>query len=223
MSFLVRHATLLQSTSYGIFKIGRLYLHHNKNTNIYIMKKSILLVCSIIVGLMGYSCSSDDNAVIVEEENILIGEWQLATVDFSHIEEVGAPYFSDFCIMEYISGYELKENGTAIVVVVDDKFGTNSGLNGQGEPIWNWTGGEDDFAINQPNPGDTNGLGFTPKDIRNRKFEEIDGQLTLTFQASLSLGSTAEFTLIKKEIDDTQRPELLDKGEFKETCSLLDR
>lgn len=43
------------------------------------MKKSILLVCSLIVGLMGYSCSSDDNSTIAEEEVNLVGEWELET------------------------------------------------------------------------------------------------------------------------------------------------
>lgn len=184
------------------------------------MKKSILLVCSIVVGLMGYSCSSDDNSAIAEEVN-LIGEWQLETVDFSHIEEHGAPYHSDFCIMEYISGYHLKEDGTAIVVVVDDRFGTNSGVNGKGEPIWYWTGDIDNFTIDQPNPGDTNGLGFTPNDITNRELRKVGDEWTLTFQTNLTLGSSATFTLVKKDIDDTQRPELLEKGEAKEACHLL--
>lgn len=187
------------------------------------MKKSILLVCSVIVGLMGYSCSSDDNTTIVEDEVSLVGEWQLETADFSYIEDHGAPYFSDFCIMEYISGYHLKEDGTAIVVVVDDMFGTNSGINGKDEPIWYWTGDINDFTIDQPNPGDTNGLGFTPNDITNIEYREVDGEWTLTFDTKLGLGSSATFTLVKKEIDTTQRPELLDNGEFKEPCHLLDR
>lgn len=188
------------------------------------MKKSILLVCSIIAVLMGYSCSSDDNTAIVEEEvNLLVGEWQLEKANFSHIEDHGAPYFSDFCIIEYISGYHLKEDGTAIVVVVNDMFGTNSGINGNEEQIWYWTGDINGFTIDQPNPGDTNGLGFTPNDITNIEVSEIDGKTTLTFDTNLALGSSATFTLVKKEIDFTQRPELLDNGEFKETCKLLDR
>lgn len=187
------------------------------------MKKGILLFCSVVVALLGYSCSSDDNSTVIEEEASLIGEWQLEKADFSHIEDHGAPYFSDFCIIEYISGYTFKEDGTAIVVVVDDKFGTNSGVNGSGEPIWYWTGDINNFTIDQPNPGDTNGLGFTPNDITNIETSKIDGKWILTFDTNLALGSSATFTLVKKEIDDTQRPELLNNGEFKETCKLLDR
>lgn len=187
------------------------------------MKKSILLFCSVVVALLGYSCSSDDNSPVLEEKASLIGEWQLEKADFSHIEDHGAPYFSDFCIIEYISGYTFNEDGTAIVVVVDNKFGTNNGVNGKGEPIWYWTGDIDSFTIDQPNPGDTNGLGFTPNDITNIKTSKVDGKWALTFDANLALGSSASFTLVKKTIDDTQRPELLDNGEFKETCKLLDR
>lgn len=185
------------------------------------MKRGILLFCYVVMALLGYSCSSDDNSP--SEEVDLVGEWQLETVDFSNIEEVGPPYHSDFCIMEYISGYHLKGDGTAVVVVVDNKFGTNHGLNGKGDPIWYWTGDINNFTFDQPNPGDTNGLGFTPKDITNREFKKVDGQWVLTFQANLTLGSSATFTLVKKAIDDTQRPELLENGDYREPCHLLDR
>lgn|SRR5699024_771180 len=187
------------------------------------MKRGILLFCSIVVALLGYSCSSDDNSVTVEEEADLVGEWQLEKADFSHIEDHGAPYYSDFCIIEYISGYTFNADGSAVVVVVNNLFGTNSGVNGKGEPIWYWTGDINNFTIDQPNPGDTNGLGFTPNDITNRKVSKVDGKWTLTFDTNLALGSSATFTLVKKEIDDTQRPELLENGEFKEPCKLLDR
>ncbi|HLS12324.1 MAG TPA: hypothetical protein VK050_09190 [Flavobacteriaceae bacterium] len=184
------------------------------------MKRGIILFCSVVVALLGYSCSSDDNS---PEEISLVGEWQLEKADFSHIEDHGAPYYSDFCIIEYISGYTFNADGTAIVMVVNDMFGTNSGVNGKGEPIWYWTGDINDFTIDQPNPGDTNGLGFTPNDITNRKISKVDGKWTLTFDTNLALGSSATFTLVKKDIDVTQRPELLENGAFKEPCKLLDR
>lgn len=184
------------------------------------MKKSILLVCSLIVGLMGYSCSSDDNSTIAEEEVNLVGEWELETVDFSYINEDAHPiYQSDFCVMEYIAGYDFREDGSFIYVVAGDKFGTNNNLD-----IWNWEDGEDGLVIKQPNPQDTNGYVFAPKEMTNVDVRKVEDEWVLTFDAELHLESTARFTLVKKDIDkETHRPELLDEGEPKEGCHLLDR
>lgn len=189
------------------------------------MKKGILLFCSVVVALLGYSCSSDDNSPIVEEEASLIGEWQLETVDFSNIEENAHPiYQSDFCVMEYIAGYTFKEDGSFIFVVTEDKFGTNSGASRDGEKIWFWEGDTDSFTISQPNPMHTNGYVFAPKEITNIDVRKVGDEWTLTFKAVLHLDSEGTFTLVKKEIEkEMHRPELLDNGMHKEPCALLDR
>lgn len=190
------------------------------------MKKSIVLVCSMIVALMGYSCSSDDNT---PEETNLIGEWQLEAVDFSYINENvinGEPhpvYRTDFCVMEYIAGFIFKEEKNFIFIVTHDLFNTNHGLSPKGDKIWNWDGDKENFTIDQPNPSHTNGYVFAPKTISNRKIEKVGDKWQLTFDAELHLGSKASFTLVKKEIDRlNHRPTLTDNKVLKKPCGLLD-
>lgn len=192
------------------------------------MKKSIVLICSVLVALMGYSCSSDDNSPV--ETADLIGEWQLEAVDFSLINEDvinGQPhliYRTDFCVMEYIAGYTFNSDGSFIFIVTEDKFRTNSGQASDGQKIWFWQGELDNFSITQPNPMHTNGYVFAPKNISNRKFTKVGKDWQLTFDAELHLGSKATFTLVKKEINKTtHRPTLTDNNKPKETCKLLDR
>ena len=193
------------------------------------MKKSILLICSVIVALMGYSCSSDDNS---PEEGSLFGEWQLEAIDFSFINEEafeGKPhpvYRTDFCVMEYIAGYTFNDDKekSFIFIVTEDMFGTNSGLSSSNEPIWYWEGGLKDFTISQPNPMHTNNYVFAPKKITNRKIVKVGDQWELTFDAELHLGSKGTFTFVKKEINKTShRPKLTHNGKHKDTCKLLDR
>lgn len=196
-------------------------MHQYKTQNIHIMKKSILLFCSVAIALLGYSCSSDDDSPIIDDEQTtLVGSWQLETVDFSHIEEDAHPaYKSDFCFMEYISGYEFREDGNFIFVAYDDKFGTNELEDGE-ESIWKWEGDIDSFVLIQTNPN------YPPYDMsiapENIQIEKVDGEWILTFDAEMYLGSTGTFKLVKTEsVDDTVKPELTENGEDKEACGLL--
>lgn len=202
----------------------------SKQTQNYIMKKKIILFCSIVATLMGYSCSSDDNSVIEPEKelNPLVGAWQIETIDFSYIEEesdnVFTPrYKNDFCVAEYVTGYEFKEDGSFTVVVFEDKFRTNSGTRDDGTIIWTWEQDGTNLDLNQANPS------YPPYDFSlessNFEFKEVNGKETITFEATWWLGSTATMTLVKTDaIDINVKPEVLDKGTTeRELCGLLDR
>jgi|SRR5690625_4881353 len=190
------------------------------------MKRGILLFCSIVVALLGYSCSSDDNSPVAEDEVDLIGQWQLEAVDFTAIEEDAHPiYQNDFCIIEYIAGYEFKSDGLFIFLVTHDAFGTNSGYSGEGEDkeqVWDWTGDATDFSLNSLNPALTNGVDFGLKPT-NIKTEKINNEWVLTFDSEMFLGSSATFTLVKDQVDTcNHRPTLTYNGEHREPCGLLD-
>lgn len=193
------------------------------------MKKKLILLCTIVATLMGYSCSSDDNSSGIGTEtevNSLIGEWQIETIDFSYIEEESdnnfAPrYKNDFCVAEYVTGYEFKEDGSFAFVIFEDKFGTNSGTRDDGTIIWTWENDENKLKLHQANPS------YPPYDFSidtdNLVFSKVNGKDVITFETTWWLGSTSTLTLVRtNKIDIDVKPELLENGSYRETCGLLD-
>lgn len=186
------------------------------------MKKKLILFCTIAATLMGYSCSSDDNSTKDEEASI-VGEWQIQKIDFSYIEEdvedemAKRIYKNDFCVSEYVTGYEFLEDGSFIFVITDNKFGTN-----EREDLWTWEKNGSQLNLTQLNPS------FPPYDFGletdNLKIEKKNGKWTMTFEATWWLGSTSTFTLVKTNTIDTDvKPQLSENGAYREPCGLLDR
>lgn len=187
------------------------------------MKRNILLVCSIVAILFGYSCSSDDNTVAPDDNNTteeatLVGNWQIETINYSHVEEVDHPiYKNDFCVMEYVTGYSFQEDGSFLYLLYQDKFGTNE----SDREIWTWEGDTSSFVINQLNPSFPPGYNFGLEPY-NVNIESVDGEWIMTFDADLFMESKASFTLRKTdEINTEIQPIQTDQGEPREACKLL--
>lgn len=182
------------------------------------MKKNILFICAIIVGLLSYSCSSDDNTP--EEKANLVGLWQIETINYSHVEEAEHPiYNNDFCVMEYVTGYDFREDGAFLFILFQDKFGTNESE----REIWTWTGDTTGYTINQINPSFPPGYNFGLEPY-NVHVEKVNNKWVMTFDADLRLGSKATFTLVKTDKINTEiQPIQTVNGEAREACRLLDR
>ncbi|WP_026452318.1 hypothetical protein [Aequorivita capsosiphonis] len=175
--------------------------------------KKLVLFSAIVFGLVFYSCSSDDDNVT--EDNVsLVGDWRLTNVDFTDMQEGGIPA-SDACIVELIAGYEFHEDSSFSFILGE----IDSPINFDGE-YWTWEGVIDDFKIVQTNPmSPPYNFGLNPTGISVNK---VDGKTTMTFNADMSNGSAAKFTLVKENIDKTKLPVLTKPDGSAYHCGFFD-
>lgn len=177
------------------------------------MKKS-LLVLAMVFAFVAFSCSSDDDNNVSQEEITLVGEWRLTNVDFTVMEEGGRPA-SDACIVELVAGYEFRADNKFYFILGEGGF-----FDPYAQDYWEWTGDINDFEIVQTNlhmPPYNFGLNPT-----NIQAEWVDGVATLTFHSEMGNGSAANFTLIKEAIDETKLPELTDPEGESYYCGFFD-
>lgn len=162
--------------------------------------KKLVLLSAIIFGMLFYSCSSDDDNAVVEDNVNLVGEWRLTNVDFTVFEEGGRPA-SDACIVELVAGYEFRADSSFYFILGEGGF-----FDPYAQEYWTWEGDLNDFKIVQTNPmSPPYNFGLNPTGVQ---VNEIDGKITMTFFSEMSNGSAANFTLVKEEIDKTKLPQL---------------
>lgn len=164
--------------------------------------KKLVLFSALVFGLVFYSCSSDDDNSTQEENLTLVGDWQLTNVDFSVMEEGGFPA-SDACIVELVSGYEFRADHNAYFILGDSDRPL---FDPYAQDYWTWEGDIDQFKIVQTNPmSPPYNFGLTPTGI---VVNTVDGKTTMSFNADMSNGSSAKFTLVKQNIDKSKLPVL---------------
>lgn len=161
------------------------------------MKKKFLIIFVTIFSAFAVSCSDDDDPV-VEQTPKLEGTWQLTNIDFSIFEETGMPA-SDACVVEMIAGYDFREDKRFYFVLGEGGF-----FDPYEEDYWTWTGTINDFKIVQVNPSNPPyNFSLEPTNIAIGAHNDT---WKMTFTAELFNGSVADFTLIKQDLDLTQRP-----------------
>ncbi|MCA4807015.1 hypothetical protein [Myroides odoratimimus] len=180
------------------------------------MKKTLSILTLLALSFTGISCSSDDNSKVnpITEKNQLIGEWQLKTIKFTKFVESGIPA-NDACMVEGLRGYSFKEDKTFSFIV-----GKESSFDPSAKKYWEWSGDEKAFEIKQINPSmPPYNFGFKPTNITITKDREI---LSLSFSANLSNGSSADFLLEKKIVDNQPAKVYMPDGsEF--SCELFNK
>lgn len=166
--------------------------------------KNYFFMLAIVFGMVAVSCSSDDDKGTTPAETFtLVGDWQLTNVDFTVYEEEGRPA-SDACMVELVVGYKFLEDNTFYFVLneaADSRFGAFID-----EDTWTWTGDVEGFSIIQSNPAmPPYNFGLNPSNVEVKK---VDGQTVLTFRADMANGSTADFTLVKGNINIANLPSM---------------
>lgn len=158
------------------------------------LRRSIFLFSALLLSAFILSCSSDDDGV-VEEENILIGTWQLTHIDLTVFEDSGFPA-SDPCIVELVSGYDFAADQSFYFVLGEDSSFLPDPYQSD---YWEWEGDVDNFEISQRNPA------MPPYDFSlnptNIDVKKVDGKWHMTFHSEMSNGSAANFSLVKQPLD----------------------
>lgn len=176
------------------------------------MKKTLVLFCAILVAIFVVSCSDDDNAPVQENNVELLGSWQLNTVQITNFVESGFPA-PDACMISYVTGYVFNDDGTVLISLLE-----NTPFANMSKPeYWTWEGDITGFTITQVNqamPPYNFGIAAT-----NVNVEEVNGVWTMTFSTELANGTTADFTLIKQDINGTQQPVVLNEDGSAYTCN----
>ncbi len=176
--------------------------------------KKLVLVSAIILGLVFHSCSTDDK--IIRPEIALEGEWRVTNIDFSVMEEGGFPA-SDACIWELVTGFEFHADKSFYYILGDlDR----PMFDPYAQEYWTWSGHSSDFVITQTNPSNPPyNFGITPVQIA---FDNTAAKLVMTFEAELSHGSYATFTIVKEPIDTSKFPMVTDTDGAPYHCGFFD-
>lgn len=178
--------------------------------------KKYLLILAIAFGAFAVSCSSDDDSGKTTTFS-LIGDWQLTNVDFTVYEEGGRPA-SDACMVELVVGYKFLEDHTFYFVLneaADSRFGAFIG-----DDTWTWEGTTEGFSITQSNPAmPPYNFGLQP---RNVVIKKVNGKTTMTFNADMANGSTANFTLVQEGINVANIPSMTLPDGSSYACGLFD-
>lgn len=158
---------------------------------------NLTVLVVLFIALSNANCSKDDEPVA--EQEILVGHWQIQTINFTEFVDDGFPG-NDVVMLEGMLGYTFEADGNFI-------FEAESGYGSADTKYWSWSGDEKSFKINQINksmpPYD---FSLTPK---NLTVEKVSNSWTMSFNADLSNGSKADFKLVKVEtIDFSNEPEV---------------
>ena len=177
--------------------------------------KKLAFLSALILGVVLYSCSSDDDNPPVENFS-LVGDWQLTKVDFTLMTEGGIPA-SDGCIVEIVTGYEFSADNKFYFILKEmdrplfDPYAAD---------YWTWGGDTEDFEIVQTNPmSPPYNFGLSPTDLEVKK---VDGKTIMTFHSEMGNGSAANFTLVKETIDKTKSPVLTQPDGSSYYCGFFD-
>lgn len=158
--------------------------------------KNFVLLSVLVFGVVFYSCSSDNDDKVVEENVTLVGDWRLTHVDFTVMKDGGRPA-SDACIVELVVGYEFRPDNSFYFILSD--AGSSFPTDGD---YWTWEGDKDNFKIIQTNGAmPPYNFSLNPTDVEVKK---VDGKNVITFHSEMSNGSAANFTLVKEEIDKSK-------------------
>lgn len=178
--------------------------------------KKLVLLSAVVFGLLFYSCSSDDDNGTVETVS-LVGDWQLTNVDFTSINEEGRQIpASDPCIVEIVAGYRFFADKSFFFILGE----AGSSFPTKGD-YWSWEGDTDDFKITQKNIAmPPYNFGLSPKQL---VVKEVSGKTQMTFTSVMGNGSTAKFTLVKKEIDPAELPKLTAPNDPDFYCGFFDK
>lgn len=134
----------------------------------------------------------DAAPAVTGADALVIGHWQLKTIDFTTYVATGRPA-SDAKMLSGMAGYTFEEGGNFI-------FESNTTFGAPGTKYWDWEGDPVSFQVIQKNKSmPPYNFGFTPE---NLTIKETEDGLVMTFSADLANGSTADFMLEKvDEID----------------------